>query len=89
MNLQTELSTFPASLVKGHRVPQGIKASSETGEGRISLKDVRVVARCLILGCTFVKSGRKFGHADCRLKGEGYYENLDIRTRSQMASCIY
>lgn len=43
MNLQTELVTFPASLVKGYRVPLEIKASTETGEGCISLDDVRVV----------------------------------------------
>ncbi|KAG1783035.1 hypothetical protein EV702DRAFT_239495 [Suillus placidus] len=43
MDLPVELLTFPASLVKGHRVPLEIKASTETGEGHISLNDVRVV----------------------------------------------
>jgi hypothetical protein len=43
MNLQTELLTFPASLVKGHRVPLEIKASAETGDGCISLNDVRLM----------------------------------------------
>ncbi|KAG2369723.1 hypothetical protein BDR07DRAFT_1604548 [Suillus spraguei] len=43
MHLQTDLLTFPASLMKGHRVPLEIKASAETGEGLISLKDVRLV----------------------------------------------
>ncbi|KAG2042169.1 hypothetical protein BDR03DRAFT_997079 [Suillus americanus] len=43
MNLQTELLTFPTSLVKGRRVPLEIKESAETGDGHISLNDVRLV----------------------------------------------
>ncbi|KAG2073512.1 hypothetical protein BDR04DRAFT_286811 [Suillus decipiens] len=43
MHLQTDLLTFPASLVKGHHVPQEIKASAETGGRFISLKDVDLV----------------------------------------------
>ncbi|KAG2155055.1 uncharacterized protein EDB93DRAFT_1130985 [Suillus bovinus] len=43
MNLQTELLTLPASLVKGHCVPLEVKASTETGDRFISLDDVHVV----------------------------------------------
>ncbi|KAG1815673.1 uncharacterized protein BJ212DRAFT_234467 [Suillus subaureus] len=43
MNLRTELLTFPASLVKGRRVPMEIKASAKTGNWHISLNDVRLV----------------------------------------------
>ncbi|KAG0701189.1 hypothetical protein DFH29DRAFT_831809 [Suillus ampliporus] len=48
MNLQVELLTFSASLMMDDEVPLEIKASTETGHGRISLDDVRVT---LSRGC--------------------------------------
>ncbi|KAG1729761.1 hypothetical protein EDB19DRAFT_2027614 [Suillus lakei] len=60
LQLHTDLVTFPASIMKVNDVPKEIQASTETGRGIISLDD-----------CTFVhvaKSGKRFGHADYRVK---------------------